>query len=184
MILPIIKQIVQSRKKSLISLTVLFVLSLSIQFAIKFYCEPKLNELSIALQKQREHQGRGVALQSRDVLYKNGLKDLQQFNEQVYPKSNFARFIGELYNLAESNGIELTTISYKPTKNKDAQFLEFELAISANGTYLKLKKFIGELNTSSNLLAIDMISFSSKGASSDLVQLQMNITSYFRVEGT
>lgn len=181
--LSIIKQILLLRRKSLLALAAVFILTLALQFFVSLYHVPRLEKMRIEWQKQRELAGRGVALQSRDVLYKNGLADLAKFFERIYLKSHFARFIGELFDLAAKNNLELSSISYKPTLNKEEQILDYQLAMTVSGKYSQLKKFINDLGSSANILVIDSISLASTGTSADTVQLQIQITSFFRLEG-
>lgn len=181
--LAILKQIALLRKKSLLALAVLFSVTLVLQGSITYYQQPRLEKLRTEWLKQRELEGRGASLQSRELLYKNGLADLGKFRDRIYPKSDFARFIGELYDVATRNGLELTAITYKPTVNKEEKLLEYQLAVTARGNYPHLKKFISELGVSSNILVIDAISLASTDASADTVQLQIRLTSYFKVEG-
>ena len=181
--LSIIKQIVILRRKSLFALVVFFVVTLALQLFMSFYHLPKLEKLRAEWVKHLESEGRGAALQSREILYKNGLVDLAKFRERIYLKSHFARFISELYDLAAKNNLELTSITYKPLLNKEEQLLEYQLAVSVSGRYSLLKKFIYDLGASSNILVIDSISLASTDTSADTVQLQIQITSFFRTEG-
>lgn len=181
--LSIIKQIINLRRKTLLALAVVFSISLLLQIFISVYHEPKMEMLRDEWLKQREQEGRGVTLQSRDILYKNGLADLAKFRDRIYRKSNFAKFIGELYDIAAINSLELASITYKPSFNKEEQLLNYQLSLTVSGKYYQLKKFINDLGASANILVIDSISLASSGASADTVQLQIRITSYFKMEG-
>jgi len=181
--LAIIKQIALLRRKSLLALAFIFIVTLALQFYMKFYHEPGLEKMRSEWIKLREGESRGAALQSRDILYKNGLADLARFRERIYLKSQFAQFISELYDQAAKNSLELLSITYKPSLNKEEQLLEYQLAVSVSGKYAQLKKFIYDLGSSSNILVIDSISISSTDSSADTVQLQIQMTSYFRMEG-
>jgi len=179
----VIKQVVLLRRKSLIALAFIFIVTLALQFFMKFYHEPGLEKQRSEWLKLRESESRGAALQSREILYKNGIADLARFRERIYLKSQFARFISELYEQAAINSLELLSITYKPALNKEEQLLEYQLAVSVSGTYSHLKKFIYDLGSSSNILVIDSISITSTDSSAETVQLQLQITSFFRMEG-
>ena len=181
--LSIIKQILLLRRKSLLALAVFFSATLALQLFINLYQEPGLDKLRLDWLKQRELEGRGATLQNRETIYNNGLADLQKFRERIYLKSQFAKFISELYDLASKNSLELTSITYKPTLDKEEQLLDYQLILSISGKYSQLKKFINELGSATNLLVIDSISLASSDASADTVQLQIKLTSYFRMEG-
>jgi Tfp pilus assembly protein PilO len=177
----ILKQIVLLRKRTFIGLALLFAGALALQLVIKLYQGPKVEKLQAEWMQLREQEGRGAALQDKETLYRNGVADLAKFHAKVYPKIQFAKFIGELYETASKNGLELTSITYKPTIGKDEQLINYALAISVNGKYAQLKKFIYDLGSgNSNILAIDSIAMTATGATAESVQLQLAITSWFK----
>lgn len=181
--LSMLKQLLLLRRKPLLVLAVVFFLTLALQLFIVFYQEPKLEKQRSEWLQQRELEGRGASLQSRETLYKNGLADIARFRERLYLKSQFARFIGELYDLSLRDGLELSAITYKPVLNKEEQLLEYQLSMTVSGRYSQAKRFISDLGGATNILVIDSISLASTGASADTVQLQLQLTSYFRMEG-
>jgi len=182
--LSILKQILMFRKRTFISLAVLFFVALGLQLFISRYQGPKVETLQAESLLLRDQEGRGIALQDRETLYRNGMADLEKFRGRLYPKNQFARFISELYEMASKSGLELTTIAYKPTFSKEDQLLSYDLTLSVNGKYSQLKKFIYELGAgNSNILVIDSIAMTATGPAVESVQLQMIITSWFKLEG-
>lgn len=178
--LSILKQIFLLRKRTLLAIATLFALALSLQLFINLYQQPKVDRLQSEWMKLRDQEGRGAALLDRDTLYRNGQLDLAKFHEKVYPKPQFARFIGELYEMASSNGLELAAIAYKPSSEKEESLINYSLTLSVSGKYPQLKRFISDLGAGkSNILVIDSISMTSAAAASDTVQLQLSITSWF-----
>lgn len=182
--LSILKQILQLRKRSLLALAILIAVALALQLFISLYQTPRVEQLNAEWMKLREQEGRGASLQDRDTLYRNGITDLAKFREKIYPKSQFARFIGELYEMTSKNGLELASISYKPSLAKEEKLLNYALTLSVSGTYPQLKRFIYDLGAgNSNLLVIDSISIAAPGSAAESVQLQLSITSWFTMEG-
>lgn len=180
----ILKQILQLRKRALLALAILLAVALALQLFISLYQKSRVEQLNAEWLKLREQEARGVALQDRDTLYRNGLADLAKFREAIYPKSQFARFIGELYEMASKNGLELASITYKPTLDKDENLLKYSLTLSVSGTYTQLKRFIYDLGAgNSNLLVVDSVAIAASGAAAESVQLQLSITSWFTTEG-
>lgn len=180
----IVKQIFALRRKTLIALAGFVVLTGLLHLYERYFQEPKLERLRTEWQSMRELEGRGVSRQNKETLYKNGLADLATFNGRVYPKSQFARFIGELYELAGRNHLELSSISYKPTLNKELQLLEYQLSMSLTGSYPDLKRIVYDLGTSGNIMVINAMSLSAKSNNADAaMELKLQVTSYFRVEG-
>jgi type IV pilus assembly protein PilO len=179
----ILTQILQLRMRAVLALAVLLAVVLGLQLFISLYQNPQVEKLNTEWLKLREQEERGVALQDRDTLYRNGLADLAKFREAIYPKSQFARFIGELYEMTSKNCLELASISYKPTLDKEKNLLRYSLTLSVSGTYNQLKRFIYDLGAgNSNLLLIDSIAIAAAGASTESVQLQLSITSWFTME--
>lgn len=179
--LSIIKQIVLLRKRALLCLAVVVIFAIAIQFFISLYQQPKLDRAKSEWMQQRVAAGRGAALMSREVIYRTGHDDFVKFRERIYPKKQFARFVGEIYDAVGRNRLEVSSISYKPEVNKDSNLLHYSLGIAVVGNYPQLKKFINDLDNSGNLLHIDSVSFSGLSNSSD-VQLQIQLTAYFRME--
>lgn len=179
----ILKQIVLLRKRTIIAIVVLFAVALALQLFINLYQSDRVVTLQAEWMKLRELEGRGAVLQDKETLYKNGLADLAKFREKVYPKNQFARFIGELYELASKDGLELTAITYKPSMAKEDQFLSYALTLSVSGKYTQLKRFIYDLGAGgSNVLVIDSMSITTSGANAESVQLQLAVTSWFKME--
>ena len=85
--------------------------------------------------------------------------------------------------MASKNGLELTSITYKPSLVKEDQLLNYALTLSVSGKYTQLKKFIYDLGAgNSNILVIDSIAMTASGAAAESVQLQLSITSWFTME--
>ena len=179
----ILKQIMVMRKKTLFAIAALFAVALSFQLFLNLYQNPGVEKLQTEWMKLRELEGRGVLLQDRDALYRNGTSDLARFRERVYPKSQFARYIGELYDLGAKNGLEIESITYKPSLNKDDKLLSYALTLTVSGKYPQLKRFIHGLGTHGNIQVINSISMVAANTPTDAaVQLQLQMTSYFNME--
>lgn len=179
----ILKQILQLKKRTLLALAMLFAVALSLQLFVSLYQTSRVEQLNTEWLKLRELEGRGAALQDRETLYRNGLADLARFREKIYPKSQFARFIGEIYEMTYKNGLELNSISYKPSLAKEEKLLNYALTLSVSGTYAQLKRFIYDLSAgNSNLLVVDSVAIAASGAAAESVQLQLSITSWFTTE--
>ncbi|NVN99219.1 MAG: hypothetical protein HXX17_07845 [Geobacteraceae bacterium] len=182
--LSIVKQILTLRKKTSLAIAILFVSALTLQLFINFYQKPKVDKLQSDWLKLREQEGRGAALLDRDTLYRNGQLDLAKFHEKIYGKVHFARFIGELYEMASRNNLDLSAISYKPTNEKEENLVNYALTLKVSGKYPQLKRFIYDLGSGkSNILVIDSIGMSSaSGVVPDTVELKLSITSWFAME--
>jgi type IV pilus assembly protein PilO len=187
----ILKQIMVMRKKTLYAVVLLFAIALSSQLFINLYQNPRVEKLQAEWIKLREQEGRGALILDRETLYKNGISDLAKFRERVYPKSQFARYIGDLYDLGAKNSLEIDSITYKPLLskddkslvNKDDKLLNYAITLTVSGKYPQLKKFIYDLGTHGNIHVINSISMVAPNTpASTAVQLQLQITSYFNME--
>lgn len=180
--LTILKQIILLRKIPLMCLAFFLAAGIALQVYVSSYQQPKVEIMRSEWLKQRAQEGRGSLILNREMIYKNGMTDLNKFMERIYSKSQFTKFIAELYETAAKNRLDIGSIAYKPSLNKDYPLLQYELNLSVSGKYPQLKKFIYDLNQSGNLLHIDSLAFSNQGSSAETVQLQLQITSYFRME--
>jgi len=179
----ILKQIMVMRKKTLFAVAALFAIALSFQLFLNLYQNPGVEKLQSEWTTLREQEGRGVLLQDRETLYRNGIADLAKFKERVYPKSQFARYIGELYNLGAKNGLEIDSIAYKPSLDKDDKLLSYALTLTVSGKYPQLKRFIYDLGAHGNIQVINAVSMVAANTPSvTAVQLQLQMTSYFNME--
>ena len=182
MTMAILFQILEVKKRSLIILAILLAVAVLLQLFISLYQEKRVEIAAGEWSKYREEQKLGAALTDRETVYKNGIADLLKFRERIYPKHQFARFLGELYQTAAQDSLDLSGISYKPSLLKEERLLSYAMTLSVSGRYPNLKKFISDLGSSSNILTIDSVSFTYSGAASDSVNLQVLITAYFKVE--
>jgi hypothetical protein len=180
--LSIVKQIILARRKPLLCLAAVIAITLSARIFISVFQEPQLERARAEWVKLRAAESRGVANISKEMIYNNGKNDLGKLRERIYSKNQFARFIGEIYDAAGRNNVELASITYKPELNKEEMLFKYSMTLSTSGRYIQQKKFIRDLNLADNLLHIDSISLAIQGSSSDMVQLQTQITTYFRVE--
>lgn len=180
--LAILKQIVAVRKKTLLLLAVVLTIAAAVQIFITNFQQPMLEKARSELLQQRQAEGRGAVLPGRDVIYRNGLNDFTKFRARIYPKNQFARFVSEIYAAVGRNNLEVSAISYKPQINKESNLLQYAMGLTVTGNYGQLKKFIIDLDNSGNVLHIDSVAFSGQTSSSDMVQLQVQFTAYFRME--
>lgn len=179
----ILKQIVQFRKRTVVALALLLLVAIALQLFVSLYLRPHVEQQRAEWLQLREKEGRGAALQDRETLYRNGQADLTKFHEKIYPKSQFARFIGELYEMTARNDLELMSITYKPERAKGDKLLHYALTLSVSGTYPHLKRFIYDLGAgNSNMLVIDSIAIVATDSADSAVQLQLFITSWFKME--
>ncbi len=180
--LTILKQIFQMRRVPIATLALLFVTAVGLQLFLVFYQEPKVDSSRSLWLKERAEQSAGSGSQDKGRIYNKALSDLNTFRERIYPKSHFARFIAEIYGIALKNSLEVSSITYKPTLNKDEKLFLYGLTLSVGGDYIQLKRFINDLSRSTNPVVIDTVSLANQNATSGTVQLQVQISTFFKME--
>ncbi len=129
---------------------------------------------------RKAEQG-GRSAESPLVVYARGTKDLQTFRQAIPPKSELTGLVGEVFTLAESSGLQIDRISYKPTHVKEMRLLRYELDFNVAGDYNQVKKFTHKIEQSERLLIIDKMTLNS-GRQGDSVNLSLTLTTYFRAD--
>jgi type IV pilus assembly protein PilO len=178
--LTVIKVILQAHKKSLFCLAGGVILSLVVQIFISAYQQPRVDKARAEWLQERTAERNGMVALSRETIYRNGQTDLATFRKRIYPKKDFARFIGELYDAAVRANLEVGSIAYTPEIIKDSRLINYSLGLSLEGNYQQLKKYINDLEMSANLLHIDSLTFNAQEGGK--VQLQLKVTAYFSME--
>lgn len=180
--LTIIKQILLMRKKSLLCLAILLVLSVGIRTYIVYFQEPQLDAARAEWNNMRAAERLGKSSGSKESIYKNGKLDLAKLRQRIYSKDQFARFIVELYEMSAKNSLEIASLTYKPELIKDENVYKYSIVLTSGGKYINQKKFLRDLSVADNLIHVDAISFANQDNSSEKVQLQAHISAYFKVE--
>lgn len=182
MYMDIIKQIFKLRKVPMLILAALFVIAVILQAYILVYQQPKINETRVQWLKEREAEaGRGYH-PGRESGYKTALADLQKFRERIYQKSDFAKFVSELYTISSKNSLIIDSITYVPTFDKESNLLQYVLTLSVSGNYLQLKRFVYDVSRSTNPLFVTSVSLVNQKTTEAAVQLKVQICTYFRME--
>jgi Tfp pilus assembly protein PilO len=181
--LSVLLQIARAWQRALIIVLSLILVLLLSRLYVNLFQAPELARQQTEWSKRREVAANVAAQQNRGTIYTSGLADLQRFRERVYPKQHFARYIGEVYDAATRNGLELTAISYKPSFIKEERLIQYSFSLAVSGTYSQVKRYLRDLEQMTNFTAIDSVSLSSQNPLEETVHLSLQITSLFRMEG-
>ncbi len=120
-------------------------------------------------------------MDSADV-YRQGTADLATWRARIYPKKEFARFIGEIFETATNNSLKVGAITYKPQQVKGEDLLAYSFGFNVSGKYAAIKSFIADIQRLREIAVIDNISLSGK-ATEESIEMRLQLTAYFRVEG-
>ncbi|GAB4295066.1 MAG: hypothetical protein Fur0034_03380 [Desulfuromonadia bacterium] len=117
------------------------------------------------------------------AIYEQAVADLATFEGRVPSTADFARVIGDLFSMAESNSLSIGGVSYTPGKTSDG-FLDYSLSLDATGTYPGVKSFATDILRHRDIVVIDQLSLAKSGKIfDDEVTLRMRIRMMFRQGG-
>ena len=179
--LDIIRQILIVRRKFFIAIAGLALVDAVLYTYCSAYLEPRLASLQLKWSEKRLETARAASLDNAAV-YRQGTADLAAWRARIYPKKDFARFIGELFETASNSSLKVGAITYKPDMVKDEGLLAYSIGFNVSGKYAAIKSFISDLERLREIVVIDNISLTGKGTE-ESVDMKLQLTAYFRMEG-
>lgn len=168
-------------------LGVLLLLNIAFLLYLGLYLEPKaegleLNFINQQSEVRKAEQG-GRSAESPLVLYARGIQDLQTFRQAIPTKDKLTGLVGEIFDLAESSGLQIDRISYNPKHEEGMRLLQYRLDFVVTGNYNQIKKFTHKIEQSDRFVAIDQMGLNSTGQGSN-VNLKLQLTTYFRTDAS
>ncbi|HTP64009.1 MAG TPA: type 4a pilus biogenesis protein PilO [Geobacteraceae bacterium] len=176
-----VRQILIVRRKIFIAIAILILVDAVLYIYCSAYLEPRLGLLQLKWSEKRLETARSTSLDNATV-YRQGIADLAAWRARIYPKKDFARFIGELFETASNSSLKVGAITYKPDMVKDEGLLAYSIGFNVSGKYAAIKSFIADLERLREIVVIDNISLTGKGTE-ESVDMKLQLTAYFRVEG-
>jgi len=177
----IFRQILKTRQKSFICISILVMANLALYLFSSVYLEPRLADLQRKWSEKRVQSAAEPAMDAA-AIYRNGTADLKTWRARISPKKEFAGFIGELFETALNNSLKVGAISYKPTPIKGENLLAYSIGFNVSGKYAAIKSFIADIERLRAIAVIDNISLNAK-SDEEFVDMRLQLTAYFRVEG-
>ncbi len=177
-----IEQIFRARMKSFVFIAVLVLANAGLLVYISVYQAPRLAALQNAWFEKRRAAEKGT-FKDAAVIYRQGTADLATWRARIAPKKDFARLVGEVFEIAASNSLKVGGVSYKPTPIKDENLLAYSIGFNVSGKYAAIKSFLADLMQSREIITIDTVTLNSSGATEESVGLKVQLTAYFRTEG-
>ncbi len=177
----LIRQIFLARRNWFIAILVMILMDGGLYLYYSSYLEPRLASLQREWSDKRLAAAEGAPLDMAAV-YRQGNADLATWRERIYPKKDFARFIGDLFETATNNSLKVGAITYKPTSFKDEGLLAFTVDFNVAGKYAAIKSFISDLERLRQIVVINNVSLSGKNTE-ESVGMRVQLTAYFKVEG-
>ena len=177
----IILQILKTRPKSFVCIAILIAANFGLYLFSALYQEPRLADLQRKWSEKRL-EAASAPPQDPAAIYRQGTADLKSWRERIPPKREFAAFIGELFETAVNNSLSVGAITYKPTQIKGENLLAYTIGFNVSGKYAAIKSFIADIERLRQIAVIDNLSLSGK-ADEEFVDMRLQLTAYFRVEG-
>lgn len=174
-------EIIRMRRRAIILLAILLLLDIFL-YGVVSYQKPRLGGLQSKLAEKRRLVAAGEA---RDVatIYRQGGADIKIFRDRIPAKKDFARTLGELFDLAENNGLKISNVSYKPGPVKGQEGLAvYEMSFSVAGRYPAVKSFISDILKWRNIITIETLSLNSAKVTEESVDLRVQVSQYLRME--
>lgn len=177
-----LKEVYQARRKTLLILLALFLVNVAAYLYTALYQAPRLASLrGQVAEKQQLHSG-GVT-QDAAAVYRQGKADLVAWRERIPPKKEFTRLVGELFELASSNSLGIGGVTYKPLPLKEENLLGFSIGFNVSGKYAAIKSFVSDLARSREIMHIDSLALNNSRPTEESIDMKLQLTAYFRLEG-
>jgi len=176
----IFRQILKSRQKSFICISILIVANLGLYVFSSAYLEPQLADLQRKWSEKRVQAAAEPAMDAA-AIYRQGTADLKTWRARISPKREFAGFIGELFETAVNNSLRVGAITYKPSPVKGENLLAYSIGFNVSGKYAAIKSFIADIERYRAIAVIDNLSLNGK-SDEELIDMRLQLTAYFRVE--
>ena len=178
-----LREMLGARRKSFALLAFLALLNLAILLYLSLWQQPELERAQNAWFTKRDALANGQGPQLSDR-YRVGARDLVLFQQRLIPKKGFPAFLGELFETAGNNALQLKGISYKPTLVKDEGVISYGIAFTVSGKYASVKSFLADLARYPQMVTLDAVSLSNASQTEESVELKVQMTAYLKLEGT
>ncbi|UFS70871.1 type 4a pilus biogenesis protein PilO [Geomonas sp. RF6] len=176
----LLREMVRGSRYFLIALLVVALLDAALYGYRTLSQEPELEKMQAAYFSTRAAGGDRAS--DRTVAYQSSQRDLAIFQERLIPKRDFARFLEDLFALAEKRSLQLKTIGYRPGTDK-GPIVSYGIALTVTGTYPALKGLIGDLSRYPQMVTLNTVSLRSTSNTEKVVDLQIQMTAFLKTEG-
>jgi len=182
MTIKLMKQILLSRPRSFILIAVLVLAIVGLYVFSALFQIPRLATLQNTWFEQRKAREQGARVDAASI-YRQGNADLTVWRSRLAPKTDFTRVIGEIFEIAANNALSVGGITYKPNPVKDENVTVYTITFDVLGNYSAIKSFLGDIMCSREIMTIDSIALSNSKATEEAVDLKVQLSVYFTMEG-
>jgi type IV pilus assembly protein PilO len=177
-----LREIIALRRKWFGFLVFLALVNLALFLYLSFWQEPELTKAQNAWFAKRDAAASG-ADQGVAARYRDGLRDLGQFQNRLIPKKDFAAFLSELFATAKGNSVPISGITYKPSVIAEEGLVSYGIGFTVSGKYAAVKSFIADLARYPEMVTVDAISLANPSQTEESVGLRVEMTVYLKPEG-
>ncbi|SNB45280.1 type 4a pilus biogenesis protein PilO [Geobacter sp. DSM 9736] len=179
-----IRQVVQTRQMTFGALALLLIANLGLYLFTTIYQAPRLSALQAQAAEKRQLASAGIT-QDAATIFRQGKADLATWESRIAPKKEFARFVGELFEVAAGNSLKVGGVTYKVAPIKEEKnLLAFSIGFNVAGKYAGIKSFISDLSRMRDIMYIENLALNNPRATEEVVDLKLQLTAIFRMEGT
>ncbi len=177
-----LQEIILLKKKPLLALAVLLATVVGLYVYISAFQEATLETLRESWMAKRKQQAEGGTA-SIETNYPQGVRDLAVFYGRIPPKRDFARVLGDIFEIVSNNGLSLKTVGYKPVTLSGTDLMSYQLSLNLVGKYAPVKSFIADIQRMSEIVTIDSMTLSSASTTQESIDLKVQLSAYFRTDG-
>lgn len=178
----LVKEVIKTRSRSLIVIAVLLLANAGLYVYLSFYQRPQLAAEQSRMFAARKAKNTGISKDATAV-YQTGIADLETWNKRITAKKEFARVIGNLMDNARHNSLAVKGVTYKPSPVKGERLLIYSISFDVAGKYAGVKSFIADVSRMHDIIVIDNISLNNSKMTEEYVDLRLELSAYFRMEG-
>ena len=149
--------------------------------------------LALYLYSIKPLESRLLALEERHTDLQDRSNEQPKVAVPAEPKLQLADFYGRLpevkqapeiasrlHAYARNAGLTLEHGEYRPQPDASGRFIRYQIVLPVNGSYLQVRRFLGEAMQALPGLALDGISFRREAPASSQLQTELRFTAFLR----
>jgi type IV pilus assembly protein PilO len=178
-----LRDYLNARPRALALLGLLVAANVSLAVYLSAWQTPELERVQSDWFAKRQAQAAGQRLKTADR-FRNGNRDLAAFRQRLIPKTGFPAFLGDLFQAAHNNSLQLKSVTYKPTVMKDEALVAYGIEVTVVGRYAAVKSFLADLARYPQIVTLNSLTLNNASRTEESVELKVQLTAYLRQEGT
>ena len=112
--------------------------------------------------------------------YRIASVELTLFKRKLSSKEAFVDRVREIHELLQRNRLQMQGLTFKPEQMESLALWRYTSSFRVRGKFSQLKRFIADLQNSKSFFCLDRVSFKRVSNSQGLVDLSLEVSTYFR----